>query len=63
VLFGSLLLLWLGWHLSAKNWYTGPKHTIDLPEGVSSAEEIGLERLHEGFLTGEHDKHNPPKSD
>jgi amino acid transporter len=60
VLFGSLLALWIGWHLSAKNWYTGPKHTIDLPEGVSAAEEIGLERLHEGFLTGEHDKHSPP---
>ncbi len=22
--------LWIGWHLSAKNWFTGPKTTIDL---------------------------------
>jgi amino acid transporter len=26
---GALLALWLFWHLSAKRWYTGPKHTID----------------------------------
>jgi amino acid transporter len=26
---GALLLLWIGWHLSAKKWFTGPKHTID----------------------------------
>ncbi len=24
--------LWICWHLSVKNWFTGPKHTIDLPE-------------------------------
>ncbi len=53
---GSLLALWIGWHVSAKNWFTGPKHTIDLPEGVSAAEEIALEHHHEGYLTGEHDK-------
>ena len=29
--------------MSAKNWFTGPKHTIDLPEGVTSADEIELE--------------------
>ncbi|MDT4891818.1 MAG: hypothetical protein QOE97_853 [Pseudonocardiales bacterium] len=40
---GMLLLLWLGWHLSAKKWFTGPKMTIDLPPGVSSADEIELE--------------------
>ena len=40
---GSLVALWLGWHLSAKKWFTGPKTTIDLPTGVSSADEIGLE--------------------
>jgi amino acid transporter len=53
---GSLIALWIGWEVSAKKWFTGPKHTIDLPEGVSSAEEIALEHHHEGYLTGEHDK-------
>jgi amino acid transporter len=40
---GALLLLWVWWHVSVKNWFTGPKMTIDLPEGVSSADEIALE--------------------
>ena len=40
---GTLLALWIGWHLSAKKWFTGPKTTIDLPEGITSAEEIELE--------------------
>jgi amino acid transporter len=26
---GSLLVLWIWWQVSAKNWFTGPKHTID----------------------------------
>ncbi len=39
----TLLALWIGWHLSAKKWFTGPKMTIDLPEGVSGADEINLE--------------------
>jgi amino acid transporter len=56
VLGALFLLLWAGWHLSAKNWFTGPKHTIDLPEGVTSADEIEMEHEHEGYLTGEHDK-------
>jgi amino acid transporter len=46
VLGASLLALWIGWHLSAKHWFTGPKHTIDLPAGVTSADELELE--HEG---------------
>jgi amino acid transporter len=46
VVFGSLLALWIGWHLSAKNWFTGPKNTIDLPEGLSSSDEIALEHGH-----------------
>ncbi len=46
VVLGSLLLLWIGWHLSAKHWFTGPKMTIDLPDEVSSADEIALE--HQG---------------
>lgn len=40
---GTLLLLWIGWHLSAKKWFTGPKTTIDLPEGVTAADEIAME--------------------
>ncbi|MGL5862876.1 MAG: hypothetical protein ACRCY9_16640, partial [Phycicoccus sp.] len=40
---GTLLALWVGWHLSAKKWFTGPKRTVDLPEGVSAADEIALE--------------------
>jgi len=42
----ALLLLWIGWHTSAKKWFTGPKMTIDLPAGVTSADEIALE--HQG---------------
>ncbi|MFN8079734.1 MAG: amino acid permease [Kineosporiaceae bacterium] len=53
---GALLLLWIGWHASAKKWFTGPKHTIDLPAGVSAADEIALEHEHHGYLTGEHDQ-------
>ena len=55
----SSSLLWIGWHVSAKHWFTGPKHTIDLPAGVTSADEIELEHEHDGFLTGEHQKHHP----
>ncbi len=40
---GALLALWIGWHLSAKKWFTGPRMTIDLPEGVTAADEIALE--------------------
>lgn len=43
---GTLIVLWIGWHLSAKKWFTGPKTTIDLPADVSSADEIDLERRH-----------------
>ena len=50
---GALIALWIGWHLSAKKWFTGPKMTIDLPPGVSSADEIELEHEHKGF-------HQPP---
>ena len=27
---GALILFWIYWHVSVKNWFTGPKHTIDL---------------------------------
>ena len=40
---GALLLLWLYWHASVKNWFTGPKTTINLPAGMSAADEIALE--------------------
>jgi amino acid transporter len=39
----ALLLLWIWWHASVKNWFTGPKTTVDLPSGMTSAEEIALE--------------------
>jgi amino acid transporter len=36
---GALILLWIWWHLSVKNWFTGPKTTIDmLPEQVAGNE-------------------------
>jgi amino acid transporter len=57
---GALLALWIGWHLSAKHWFTGPKRTVDLPEGVSSADEIALEHHNEGILPGEHHRHEDP---
>lgn len=50
VLGAILILLWIGWHVSAKKWFTGPKHTIDLPAGVSSADEIYLEHHDKGLL-------------
>jgi hypothetical protein len=25
-----MLALWVYWHASVKNWFTGPKHTIEL---------------------------------
>jgi amino acid transporter len=27
----AMIFLWIYWHLSVKHWFTGPKHTIDLP--------------------------------
>ena len=53
---GALIVLWIAWHVTAKKWFTGPKRTIDLPPGVSSADEIALEHHHDGYLTGEHDQ-------
>jgi len=53
---GTMIALWIGWHVSAKHWFTGPKNTIDLPAGVSGAQEISLEHHHKGYLTGEHDR-------
>ncbi len=59
VVIGVLVAITIWWAVSAKNWFTGPKHTIDLPEGVSSADEIALEHHHDGYLTGEHQQHHP----
>jgi amino acid transporter len=52
---GALLLLWIGWHVSAKKWFTGPKRTVELPAGVSGSEGIGLEHQRTD-LAGEHDR-------
>jgi amino acid transporter len=38
-----LLGITIWWFSSAKNWFKGPKTTIDLPEGVSAADEIAAE--------------------
>jgi hypothetical protein len=27
----AMIFLWIYWHLSVKKWFTGPKHTVDLP--------------------------------
>jgi amino acid transporter len=35
---GALIALWIYWHVSVKNWFTGPKTTIDLPEQAAPAE-------------------------
>jgi len=43
IVIGTLLALWIGWRVSVKHWFTGPKHTIDLPDGVTSADEQALE--------------------
>ncbi len=49
VLGAIFIALWIGWHVSAKNWFTGPKTTIDLPAGVTSADEIEAEHHHESL--------------
>jgi amino acid transporter len=53
---GTLLALTIWWYASARHWFTGPKHTIDLPPGVSSAEELELEEHGDGFLRGDGDR-------
>jgi amino acid transporter len=42
----ALLVLWIWWHLSVKNWFKGPKTTVDLPAGMSSSDEISYESHH-----------------
>jgi len=37
IVLGVLLLgLWIGWHVSAKHWFTGPKITLDKPPASSA---------------------------
>jgi len=56
IVLGVLLIaLWIGWHVSAKKWFTGPKITIDLPAGMSSADEIAMEHEGKGI-------HQPPNT-
>jgi amino acid transporter len=56
VVLGALLALWIGWHTSAKHWFTGPKRTVELPAGVGGADEIALEHRHGGYLSGERER-------
>lgn len=53
VVLGALLLLWIAWHASVKNWFTGPKITIDLPAGMTAADELAAEH-HGGGVHGPH---------
>jgi hypothetical protein len=32
-----------GWELRVKHTYTGPRHTVDLPNGLTSADELEIE--------------------
>jgi amino acid transporter len=52
VVFGVLIGITIWWAVSAKNWFKGPKTTIDLPEGVSSADEIAAEHHGEDLHRG-----------
>jgi amino acid transporter len=38
---GALLLLWVWWHLSVKNWFTGPKTTVELPPAATATVDVG----------------------
>jgi len=39
IVVGTLPALRISWQVSAKHWLTGPNYTIDLPDGVASADE------------------------
>jgi amino acid transporter len=49
---GVLIAITIWWQVSAKNWFKGPKTTIDLPEGVSSADELAAEAHGEDLHAG-----------
>ena len=36
----ALLALWIGWHVSAKKWFTGPKNTIAPADTVSASDGV-----------------------
>ncbi len=59
VLGAILIALWIGWHVSAKKWFTGPKNTIDLPAGMTSSDEIALEHERGGSGPGGHQRQHP----
>jgi amino acid transporter len=40
VVFGVLLAITVWWYASAKNWFKGPRTTIDLPEGIVEQEDL-----------------------
>ncbi|HKU10082.1 MAG TPA: amino acid permease [Sinomonas sp.] len=46
---GTLLALWLAWQLRVKHTYTGPRSTVDLPAGLTTADELEIE----------HEQHHP----
>jgi amino acid transporter len=37
VVIGLLLILWIAWHVSVKNWFTGPKSTLETPPVTTDA--------------------------
>ncbi|MEO9238458.1 MAG: amino acid permease [Jatrophihabitantaceae bacterium] len=39
VVLGALLLLWIAWHVSVKNWFTGPRTTVELAPGSAAASD------------------------
>jgi amino acid transporter len=36
VMAALLVALWIGWHVSAKNWFTGPRITLDTPPAAAA---------------------------
>ncbi|MFF2345836.1 amino acid permease [Pseudarthrobacter sp. NPDC058119] len=52
---GTLLVLWVAWQLRVKHTYTGPRHTVDLPAGLTSADELEIE--YEEHHPGHHHPH------
>jgi amino acid transporter len=40
---GALILLWIWWHLSVKNWFKGPIRTIDVPGQATSADSAATD--------------------
>ena len=55
---GTLLALWLAWEFRVKHTYTGPRHTVDLPAGLTTADELEIE--YEEHHPGHHHHHAIP---